>query len=429
MSKEVPQKSVQRWSQAFQCVKSWVYRIVGIFDTPLWAGLLGLVVYLAYAIHVNPALKASPMDFYNYLADAFLHGQLALRLVPPGSRQDLSVFQNHYYLYWPPLPAILLMPFVALFGINFSDVLVTLVIASLNVALVAWLLRLANREKIIHLTTFQRSTLVLFFAFGTVAFTIAPYGRVWFTDSATGFFFTLLAYLAAIGLNGKKSFFLTGLAIAAAMMCRNTLLLAGIWPAFYLIEKTREKGWKVLAAQGSFGLLPVFVFGVAYLVYNWARFGNPLETGAAYQIMNSAWVNNVKTYGYFNLHYVKTNFYYHYIFYPFPETGETLQGGSLFLLSPVFFAAFIGMVKGKPRLSVLFMILTIVIVDLPILFFFGDGWFQFGPRYTLDFTVPLLLLTAIGIEWVPDWLLVLLGLASVVQYHKGMSILNIVWRP
>jgi hypothetical protein len=120
--------------------------------------------------------------------------------------------------------------------------------------------------------------------------------------------------------------------------------------------------------------------------------------------------------------------YYHYVFYPFPETAETLQGGSLFLLSPVFLSAFIGVFIGRPRMSALFLLITIIAVDLPILLFFGNGWFQFGPRYTLDFTVPLLILTAMGLKIIPDWMLVILSLISAAHYYKGMSILNMIWR-
>lgn len=414
--------------QVFALVKSVFYKLASIWENPIWAGLLGLVVYSAYAIHVNPTLEASNVNYHNYLADAFLHGQLSLRLIPPNSQIDLSVFNQKYYLYWPPLPAILLMPFVALFGINFSDVLFTLVFAALNVSLVALLLRKIDKKNIARLTPFQRSLLTLFFAFGTVHFTVAPYGRVWFTSSVIGFFFSILAYIGAISLNGKKAFFLTGLAVACAMMSRNTLLFTVIWPAYYLIMSNWNESRKRLFSLILLGFLPIFLAGTAFLSYNWARFGNPLELGTSYENMPEVARNNVNTFGSFSLHYVKTNIYYQYIFYPFPETAETLMGGSLFLLSSMFLISLVGIVKGRPRLSVLFLILTISAIDIPILFFFNTGWFQFGARYTLDFTVPLLILTAMGLQRVPDWLLILLSLVSAAHFYKGMSILNMVWR-
>jgi hypothetical protein len=49
----------------------------------------------------------------------------------------------------------------------------------------------------------------------------------------------------------------------------------------------------------------------------------------------------------------------------------------------------------------------------------GTGWVQFGPRYSLDFTVPLLLLTAAGLRRCPPKLLVLLTIISILPYLLG----------
>ena len=49
----------------------------------------------------------------------------------------------------------------------------------------------------------------------------------------------------------------------------------------------------------------------------------------------------------------------------------------------------------------------------------STGWITFGPRYTLDFTVPLMLLTAKGIEKWKTWIIVLLVSLSVAQYMIG----------
>lgn len=54
----------------------------------------------------------------------------------------------------------------------------------------------------------------------------------------------------------------------------------------------------------------------------------------------------------------------------------------------------------------------------------GTGWVQFGPRYTLDFTVPLLLLTAIGIEdWNPK-IILMLAFISGIHYSIGVGLLG-----
>ena len=49
----------------------------------------------------------------------------------------------------------------------------------------------------------------------------------------------------------------------------------------------------------------------------------------------------------------------------------------------------------------------------------GTGWVQFGPRYTLDFTIPLLLLTAVGLRRWPINVITLLLLISILHYILG----------
>jgi hypothetical protein len=62
---------------------------------------------------------------------------------------------------------------------------------------------------------------------------------------------------------------------------------------------------------------------------------------------------------------------------------------------------------------------TILLVATPILLLMGTGWVQFGPRYTLDFTLPLLLLTALGISRWPNWLVAVLTATAIVHYVIG----------
>jgi hypothetical protein len=52
----------------------------------------------------------------------------------------------------------------------------------------------------------------------------------------------------------------------------------------------------------------------------------------------------------------------------------------------------------------------------------GTGWVQYGPRYTLDFTIPLLMLTASGVQNVPKRLIAWLTALSILQYIPGVMI-------
>jgi hypothetical protein len=53
---------------------------------------------------------------YVYMADAFLHGSLSVQNPPPDLIEVISFHGGHYFGYGV-LPAILLMPFVAMWGI------------------------------------------------------------------------------------------------------------------------------------------------------------------------------------------------------------------------------------------------------------------------------------------------------------------------
>src|SRR6266511_1448089 len=176
-------------------------RALLLWESPLSSGVLAFAIYFLFALGHGSSFHASPLAYYNYLADAFVHGQLNLRLLPPDAL-DLSYFQGQYFLYWPPLPAVTLMPFVALFGVEFSDIFFTVVVGAVNVSLIALLLRQACRRGIIRLSKLRRGILVLFFALGTVHLTLAPFGRVWFTGQLIGFMCIALCYLVALQMRG-----------------------------------------------------------------------------------------------------------------------------------------------------------------------------------------------------------------------------------
>jgi hypothetical protein len=364
----------------------------------------------------------SKFPYYNYLADAFLHGQPHLRLIPE-QIHDLVFFEGRYYLYWPPFPAVLIVPGVLLAGTHFSDIFFTLLLGAINVALIAHLFRLANRRGLLQLTGYQRAWLVLFFALGTVHLTLAPYGRIWYTGQIVSFTCIALAYLAALGLKGRLAFLFTGLALAGAMLTRNHTFFAGLWPVYFLLREHRSLGLKRLLLLSLAGLLPLATAAASIAGYNWLRFGDPFEIGLDYHLMAQPFIRDYQLYGPFSFHYLPQNFYYQYLAYPFPLTQESFNGGSLFLLSPVFLGVFWSFGGKKARKNAFALSSTILLVSVPILLLMGTGWVQFGPRYSLDFTVPLLLLTSIGVSSWPVKRLAFLVVISIIHYTIGAAFL------
>ena len=205
-----------------------------------------------------------------------------------------------------------------------------------------------------------------------------------------------------------------------AFLTRNNLLFTGIWLAYFLLNKYRHTRITKLVSFSLAGIFPIILSIGGYLLYNQLRFGNPTDLGLDYHLMNSVFQSNYLKYGAFNFHYVPINFYYQYIHYPFPFHEDTYMGGSLFLLSPMFFAVFPALIKHQPRLSVLALLLTILVTNIPILFLMGTGWIQIGPRYTLDFIIPMLILTACGMNYFKDRILLILLFLSIAQYTYAL---------
>ena len=80
--------------------------------------------------------------------------------------------------------------------------------------------------------------------------------------------------------------------------------------------------------------------------------------------------------------------------------------------------------RNQINLSKLILATAILLTATPIFLLMGTGWVQFGPRYTLDFTLPLLMLTAIGIRKWPGWVITILVLVSIVHYIVGTLFLS-----
>jgi hypothetical protein len=396
------------------------------------AVLIGLVAFTVYAMFAanfsslhwgdHSLFHVSKSAYFNCLADALFHGQLHLR-VTPESTHDLVHFNDRLYLYWPPFPALVLLPFIAVFGLGFSDIFLTLVAAAINVSLTFLLLRKLRDRHIIELEDFHLWMLVVTFAFGTVHLSLAPLGRVWFTAQIIGYLCIVIAYLAAVALDGRWAFVIAGLAMAAAVMTRNHLILLGLWPAWYLIHTYRDRGRRWMTASIACGMAPIAVALTLLALYNFARFGSVTEMGLDLHQMAGAFAPEYKLFGAFHPHYLPLNFYYQYLFYPFPLSEESAMGGSLFLLTPLLLGALIAF-RNRLDLSKLMLAFSILLTATPILLLMGTGWVQFGPRYTLDFTVPLLILTSLGIEHWPRWIVGLLVIVSIAHYALGTLFLS-----
>lgn len=393
------------------------------WSKPLSVAAFTFIFYAIAAMKKGGLFAVTQYSYYNYLADALLHGQLNLRIIPP-VQLDLILYNGQWFLYWPPLPALLMIPFVAVFGVAFSDVFFATLISAVDSMLVAAILKEANQKNLIHVSPVQRGLLVVFFTLGTMFSPLAGSGNVWSLGQLTGFAGVGLAYWAVLRFKGWKAFLLAGVGIGAAFAARNSLILLGVFPAWLLLREHWDQHWWKLIRLTALALVPILISIGLIGWYNYARFGNPLEIGYQFHQMDPFFRPLYAQYGPFNLHYLPTNLYYQFIFYPFPARWDSAMGGSVFLLSPLFFGALWSLWQDRRQASTWVLLAAFIIGYIPIGLLMGTGYFQYGPRYLLDLAIPLMLLTAQGIRRWPLWLVSGLVLISLGHYIPWIFILD-----
>jgi len=146
--------------------------------------------------------------FYNHFvwqALAFLDGRAWIDWPVPGFPDGNEWMQDVYplseltgetygaLLPFPPLPAIVLLPFAAIWGLATDIRAVSVALGAINVGLAWWALgRLAVARRVRLATT-------VFFGFGTVAWYAAQLGTTWFFAHVCALTFVLLALGVALG--------------------------------------------------------------------------------------------------------------------------------------------------------------------------------------------------------------------------------------
>ena len=99
-----------------------------------------LLALFAYGLSAQVwAHAVSLAPHYVYLAYSLLHRHIDLIQLPP-TTYDLLQHNGQWFVAGSPIPSILMLPFVAIFGVGFSDVLFSVVVGAIDVALVYSLL-------------------------------------------------------------------------------------------------------------------------------------------------------------------------------------------------------------------------------------------------------------------------------------------------
>ena len=235
---------------------------------------VGLVVVSVLATAVYLATTSTDRQNFDYfvrLADAFLHGRIYLTEAPSWLN-ELIPKDGVWYVAYPPMPAVVLIPFVAIFGNQFPQQIASVLLGGVSVGL-AWLV--LGR---FTLSLNVRFLLTAVFGFGTVMWYVTEVGSAWFFAHVVALLFSLAAILLA--LHGRWPFAI-GLFLGCAATAR---LPVGLTAPFFL-AMVAGIGWPPrLPADRMAAAVRVVAFGAGlaipaglYLLYNVARWGTPVD--------------------------------------------------------------------------------------------------------------------------------------------------------
>ncbi|MFC2059221.1 hypothetical protein ACFLTS_06275 [Chloroflexota bacterium] len=342
-----------------------------------------LIFAVAFAIYL--VSNITPLDWYKhyvYQSQAFLEGRADLQGVPE-YYQDLVYYKDKVYLASPPAPALVLLPFVAIWGEGADEVRVSMFLGAVNVALVWLLLRRLGVSRSIQWL------LTILFGFGTVHWEVAIHGTTWFFAEIVAVFFLLLALLEHFG---RRRSFLTGLFLGLAALSRLPILPGSI---FFIVALSLGGGFPRQPIKLLAGLALPLVF-LAF--FNFVRFGHPLETGYLSHSYASYFNDVIARHGFFSVFHIPSHLYTllfrppEYIDY-FPFFRPSPAGMSILLTTPAVF--YLLRTKFSEILNLLSAV-SIVVILIPTILWFSTGWVQFGYRYSLDFVPFLLILISSG---------------------------------
>jgi hypothetical protein len=410
-----------------------------------WRG--ALIVYLVFAgTYVGTAggrLRGhSPYNHYVYLADGWLHGRLALPGQPPnendwakidvlklrdgrelrglyGSRTggpvdrfyplrgtpetvpagDIVSRSSIRYVSFPPFPAVLMAPFVAIWGLSFNDVLFNALWAGLNPMLLFLLLRHLRERGLSRRSPVDDLWLTAMFGVGSVYYFCSVLGQVWFSAQIVAVTLSIGYVWASLGARRPM---LAGLFVALGFATRPPWL---VLPLFFFEAARAIGGWGALrtaAGRRAFGTaalrfsLPIVVVGLILAALNAARFGSPFEFG--HKFLAVQWQERMHRFGLFNYHFLSRNLAAALILLPrvmthAPYIKISQHGMSMLVTSPNLAYTVLPQAPHPLRRA---LWLTILATAVPSLLYHSSGYVQFGYRYVLDYLIFFVVLLAIS---------------------------------
>jgi len=422
--------------------------------TARWlAAAIGVLLALV-ALAIYSATRVDRYyDHFVWQAAAFLEGRVAIRYPVEGV---VGISGNAWFqdvlpiatsdgvprglLPFPPLPALFLVPFVALWGLATDDQALFTILAAVDVALCWWMLgRLPVRSVV-------RAFATVFFALGTVFWFTAQITTTWYQAHIVTVGLTFVAIGIALGGDPTAAHgadardgelcrwfaldyhqFIAGFLFGLACTARLSVIFAAPFLAFVGSGGDwRRRGW----SAGLGAALPI----LALVVYNVVTTGHIFHP--AYDYLYALEANGYPTLGYHpewaveDPRYIPQNLGIALFGLPdvlprtlpdsiaFEPTLVCLEPGavrglfdvacplavprdtgmSVLLTSPAYLLAIPALRSVGWNRLVIGAVVAIVAVSVVNLMHFSQGWVQFGYRFSNDVAPFALLLVALGTE-------------------------------
>ncbi|MBR5231657.1 MAG: hypothetical protein IKW00_05355 [Clostridia bacterium] len=343
--------------------------------------LLIYAVAVLYAVicslHGFDPFGSSPYNTYTLQALAWRNGQMSLGRDYP--HLELAIFNNDWWVSFPPVPSIPMFLLSFIFGENTPDNLLVKVYMLAGCLFGYGLFRRAKYDKL------SSVCFALLTSYASALISLTTNGAVWYLAQTLAFLLTMGAvYFMFCG-----KYTLSLLMYALAVGCRPFnavygLVLFVMWLETVLREKRSFKREIIRLIPGvTLGLCIAFAYGW----YNWARFGNPLEFGHNH-LPEFSFQGGIQ----FSLDHVAKNvdqFIFGLPFYQ-GENGTELNvfGFSMFIVHPVFWMMLllfvIDVIRKRASYTKIAIIAAFCIQLFCLLLHRTFGGYQFGARYTCD---------------------------------------------
>ena len=349
--------------------------------------LIALSTLTVYMVTRGPYVY---QNHFVYLAEAFINGRLGL-INPPASLAELVFHKGYYYVVYPPMPAVLLIPFVAVFGSSLDQAALSIILGSLSVACI-WLMLVKT-----GVTTKKSLWLSLLFGFGTCFWYTSSVGSSWYIAHVSAVLFLTLAIVESFG---SQRNFVIGLLLGFAYISRLPTVLA--LPFFLLLTFDKEDQWGKRFRNIILLLLGLAIPAGMNALYNYLRYSTLFDVG--YFLIPGVLEEPWYRYGIFDVRYIPRHLYAILLQGPlllddFPYFKPSWMGLGLFFTTPAFFYIF----KGSWKKISKFAAITVLCILPPLISHGTVGFAQFGYRFSLDFVPFLMLLVAKGMKEELGW--------------------------